>query len=59
MDSTKDVSRRSFLTKSSAATAGAAAFTIIRPELVRGWAAERLKVGLIGCGGRGTQAAQQ
>src|SRR5262245_13160408 len=52
------VSRRSFLSGSTAA-AGASAFTIVRPELVRGWADEKLKVGLVGCGGRGTQAAQQ
>ncbi|HJZ96438.1 MAG TPA: Gfo/Idh/MocA family oxidoreductase [Candidatus Solibacter sp.] len=49
------VSRRSFLTKS---VGGAAAFQIIRPELVRGWADEKLKAGLIGCGGRGTQALE-
>jgi predicted dehydrogenase len=55
MSSTQQ-SRRSFL---SGPAAGAAAFTIIRPELVRGWAGARLKVGLVGCGGRGTQAAQQ
>src|SRR5689334_24840480 len=53
----QEVSRRSFLARSSAA--GAVAFTIIRPELVRGWADEKLKIGLVGCGGRGTQAAQQ
>ncbi|MEN6603256.1 MAG: Gfo/Idh/MocA family oxidoreductase, partial [Bryobacteraceae bacterium] len=35
---------------------GASAFTILRPELVRGAGKERLKAGLIGCGGRGTQA---
>jgi predicted dehydrogenase len=29
---------------------------IIKPELVRGAGKERLKAGLIGCGGRGTQA---
>ena len=52
-----EVSRRSFLRGSTAA--GAAAFTIVRPELVRGWAGEKLKAGLIGCGGRGTEAAQQ
>lgn len=52
----QDVSRRRFLAGSSA---GAAAFQIIRPELVRGWANEKLKIGLVGCGGRGTQAAQQ
>jgi predicted dehydrogenase len=37
---------------------GAAAFTIIKPELVRGAGNEKLKYGLIGCGGRGTQAMQ-
>ena len=37
----------------------ATAFTIIRPELVRGAGDEKLKAGLIGCGGRGTEAAQQ
>jgi predicted dehydrogenase len=50
-----DVSRRSFLT---AAGTGAAAFTIIKPELVRGAGDEKLKAGLIGCGDRGTQAVQ-
>jgi predicted dehydrogenase len=54
----QDVSRRSFLTGSTAA-AGATAFTIVKPHLVRGWADEKLKVGLVGCGGRGTQAVQQ
>src|SRR5215471_21525527 len=49
------VSRRGFLTGGAA---GAAAFQIIRPELVRGWADEKLKAGLIGCGGRGTQALE-
>jgi predicted dehydrogenase len=51
-DST-DISRRSFL------GAGAAAFTIIKPSLVRGAGDEKLKAGLVGCGGRGTEAAQQ
>jgi predicted dehydrogenase len=54
----EDVSRRSFLTGSTAGAAGAA-FTIIKPELVRGAGNEKLRAGLIGCGGRGTQAAQQ
>jgi predicted dehydrogenase len=49
------VSRRGFLAKS---VGGAAAFQIIRPELVRGFADEKLKAGLIGCGGRGTQALE-
>ena len=47
-------SRRSFV----ASAMGAAAFTIIKPELVRGAGNEKLKYGLIGCGGRGTQAVQ-
>ncbi len=46
-------SRRSFLRNSAA---GASVFTIVKPQLVRGAGAERLRVGLIGCGGRGTQA---
>src|SRR5450755_4063306 len=50
------VSRRSFLTSS---VAGATAFQIIEPELVRGAGNEKLKAGLVGCGGRGTEAAQQ
>jgi len=49
----ENVSRRSFLTGS---TAGAATFTIVRPELVRGAAPAKLKAGLIGVGGRGTGA---
>jgi predicted dehydrogenase len=51
------LSRRSFLKKSSAVGAGAATLTIIKPELVRGAGKEMLKAGLIGCGGRGTEAA--
>jgi predicted dehydrogenase len=57
-----NISRRSFLSKSAGTGAGAAAtataFTIVKPELVRGWAPERLKAGLVGCGGRGTQAIE-
>ena len=29
---------------------------IVKPQLVKGWANEKLKAGLVGCGGRGTQA---
>ena len=36
---------------------GVSAFTIIKPELVRGAGQERLRAGLIGSGGRGTQAS--
>src|SRR5215472_4244138 len=50
-----NVSRRSFLTSS---VAGATAFQIVKPELVRGAANEKLRAGLVGCGGRGTQAIQ-
>ena len=39
--------------RSTGVTAGAAAFTIIKPELVRGAGNEKLKAGLVGCGGRG------
>lgn len=55
----KKLSRRSFLGASTAAGAGATAFTIVKPELVRGMAPAKLKAGLVGCGGRGTQAAAQ
>ena len=48
------VSRRSFLGGSAAA--GAAAFHILRPELVRGAGKEKLTAGLVGVGGRGRQA---
>ena len=37
---------------------GAAAFQIVKPELVRGAGKEKLKAGLVGAGGRGTQAIQ-
>lgn len=49
-----NIPRRNFLNGASAA--GLAAFTIVRPELVRGAGGEMLKVGVVGCGGRGTQA---
>jgi predicted dehydrogenase len=54
MNEAQNASRRSFL-----AGPAALAFTIVKPELVRGWGEERLKLGLIGCGRRGTQAVQQ
>jgi len=52
------LSRRSFLRNSTAVGASASAFTLVRPELVRGAGNEKLKAGLIGCGGRGTQAVR-
>ncbi len=33
--------------------AGVSSFMIIKPELVRGAGPEKLKFGLVGCGGRG------
>jgi len=53
---TSSLDRRSFLGKSLAAGA-ASALTILKPELVRGAGKERLRAGLVGCGGRGTGAA--
>src|SRR5579871_1031254 len=47
----EDMGRRKFLTTAS----GAAAFTILKPQTVRGAAANStVRVGLLGCGGRGT-----
>ncbi len=54
--SSQPVSRRSFLSRSVSAGTGASAFTIIRPELVRGAGKEKLRAGLVGVGGRGRQA---
>src|SRR5512140_3854802 len=50
-----DISRRTFIGTGAVA---AGAFTILKPELVRGSAANsKVTVGLIGCGGRGTYDA--
>lgn len=49
-------SRRNLIQKSGSAVTAASAFMIIKPELVRGAGKEKLKAGLVGCGGRGTQA---
>src|ERR1044072_5596780 len=50
-----DVARRAFL----GVTASAAAAMFIRPELVRGTRANSaIRVGLLGCGGRGTEDAE-
>jgi predicted dehydrogenase len=48
-ETTHSFSRRSLL--------AASGFSIVRPDLVRGAGKEKLKAGLVGCGGRGTQAA--
>jgi len=52
MSEQKQVTRRSAVAKA----AGAAAFMIVKPELVRGTGKEKLRAGIIGCGGRGTAA---
>jgi predicted dehydrogenase len=51
-----NISRRNLLQKTGTAATAASTFLIIKPELVRGAGKERLKAGLVGCGGRGTQA---
>ena len=51
-----NISRRSFLNRTSVAGAAATTFTIVRPELVRGQGKEMLRAGVVGCGGRGSQA---
>src|SRR5258708_33942977 len=49
------VDRRKFLETTAAATAG---MMFLKPELVRGSAANSaVRVGLLGCGGRGTEGA--
>jgi myo-inositol 2-dehydrogenase / D-chiro-inositol 1-dehydrogenase len=45
----EDLSRRT-------PTGGTAAFTIVKPNLVRGAGKETVRAGLVGCGGRGTAA---
>lgn len=51
MKTEKNVSRRQFI---AGVSATAATFTIMKPNLVRGSAANsKIKLGLIGCGGRG------
>jgi len=53
METNPTSSRRSF-----AAGVAASTFMIVKPELVRGAGQQKLRAGLIGCGGRGTQAAE-
>jgi myo-inositol 2-dehydrogenase / D-chiro-inositol 1-dehydrogenase len=51
-----DLSRRGFLAETGAAAVG---LSMVQPKLVRGAAAnEKIRIGLIGCGGRGTWIAQ-
>jgi len=48
------MSRRSLLR--GAAATGASVFTLVKPHVIRGAAKESLRAGIVGCGGRGTQA---
>ena len=54
-----DVSRRSFLGAPAAAAGAAAAFQIIRPELVRGQGKPKMTAGIVGTGGRGTRGVAE
>jgi predicted dehydrogenase len=55
MQNPDSISRRSLLKNSSLLSAGVSAFSILQPRVARA-AGDRLKAGLVGCGGRGTQA---
>src|SRR5881394_4672504 len=52
-------SRRELIKTTAIATAAAVAAPLIVPRSVRAAGTDVLKVGLIGCGGRGTGAAEQ
>ncbi len=59
MNETTNTSRRGFLKTSTGLAVGATlASTLAVPRAVHAGASETLRVGLIGCGGRGTGAAQ-
>ena len=52
------IGRRDFLKSTTTTAAAAAGFMIVRPEAVRGTAANSaVQLGIIGCGGRGTSVA--
>jgi len=55
-DNPNPISRRSLLKGTLRGTTAASAFTLIKPHLVRGAGKEKLRAGIVGCGGRGTQA---
>ncbi len=52
-------SRRTFLKSSAGALAGSVAAPLVAPALVHAAGSDLLRVGLVGCGGRGTGAASQ
>ena len=57
--SEKDASRRDFLKTTSAVAAGALLGGLAMPRNVHAAGSDVLRVGLIGCGGRGTGAAAE
>jgi predicted dehydrogenase len=56
MQSPDGISRRSLLQQSTLLSAGASALSLLQPRVARAAGNDRLKAGLVGCGGRGTQA---
>ena len=55
-----DLTRRHFVKGSAcAATATAAGFQIVRPRTLRGDNHEKLSIGIVGCGGRGTRGVAE
>lgn len=58
--SAPDVSRRNFMTGSAqTAAATAVGLQIVHPETLKGQANEKLTIGLVGCGGRGTRGVAE
>lgn len=58
--SAPDVSRRNFMTGSAqTAAVTAVGLQIVRPETLRGQANEKLTIGIVGCGGRGTRGVAE
>src|ERR1019366_4773652 len=56
MQNSDGISRRNLLKQSTFLSAGASALSMLQPRVARAAANDRLKAGLVGCGGRGTQA---
>ncbi len=55
-----DVTRRNFMRGSAGtAAATAAGFQIVRPTTLRGQSKEKLSIGIVGCGGRGTRGVAE
>ncbi len=55
-----ELTRRNFMTGSArTAAATAAGFQIVRPQTLRGDNHEKLSIGIVGCGGRGTRGVAE